>query len=136
MATRPPRRRPPARRPRARRRRSDLPGRLVVAVPAIAFAIFIVTQGGWVFALGLWALGCFCLHELYVLLEADRPVKLAGFLGLTALIAVALAGGADAQFEILLAQMALVPVVFGLALAAPRRSPVSNSMAAKLLPMW
>lgn len=142
MATRPPRRRPPARRgtssdrPVRRRRRSDLPGRLLVAVPAVAFAIFIVSQGGWVFALGLWALGCFCLHELYVLLEADRPVKLAGFLGLTALLAVALVGGADAQFELVLVQMALVPVLFGLALAAPRRAPVTISMAVTLFSVW
>ena len=40
--------------PRARRRnqRSDLGARVLAAIPAIVFAIFIVDEGGLVFALG------------------------------------------------------------------------------------
>ena len=37
------------RRPRPRRGGSDLLARILVAIPAIAFAIFIVAAGGWVF---------------------------------------------------------------------------------------
>jgi phosphatidate cytidylyltransferase len=136
MASRPPRRRPPARRPQRRRRGGDLGARVLAALPAIVFAIFIVSQGGWIFAIGVLVLGLVCLHELYGLLEAARPVKLAGFLGLIALILTALLGGRDAQFELLLVQVALTPLVFGLAMAGPRRGPATISMAVTLFSLW
>ena len=59
---------------------------MLAALPAIAFAIFIVVQGGLVFALGILALGIICLGELFTMLAAVRPVRLAGFLGITALV--------------------------------------------------
>jgi phosphatidate cytidylyltransferase len=137
MAARgPTRRSPPARRARRRRpprRRSDLRARLLAAVPAIAFAIFIVSEGGLVFALGLLALGFVCLHELYTLLEETRPIKLAGFLGLTALVFAALYGD---QYQVVLVEVALVPVLFGLALAAPRRAPATIGMAVTTFSIW
>jgi phosphatidate cytidylyltransferase len=113
MATR---ERPRSRRPR--RGASDLPARVAVAIPAIAFAIFIVASGGWVFTAGALALGLLCLHELFRLYEGQRPVKLAGFLGLAGLAVAAQAGG---ERQVLLAAMAFFPVLFLLALAMPRR---------------
>ncbi len=149
MATRPPRRpaasgRPSARRApgadggdgggrRPRRGGGDLRARLLVAVPAIVFAIFIVSEGGWVFAAGLLLLGVACLHELYLLLEPTRPVKLAGFVGLLGLVLAAQLGG---QFQIVLVQVALVPLVFALAMAAPRHGPATISMAVTLFSLW
>ena len=59
----PPRKR--ARRAERANTRSDLSQRILVAIPAIAYAIFIVWQGGIVFTLGLLPLGIVCLHELY-----------------------------------------------------------------------
>ena len=53
------------RRPRRRRGASDLLARILVAVPAIAFAVFIVASGGWIFTVGALALGLLCLHELF-----------------------------------------------------------------------
>ena len=54
----------PVRRPmstrRSRRRRrggSDLSLRVLVAIPAIAYAIFIIVAGGWIFAAGILVLG-------------------------------------------------------------------------------
>ena len=117
MATR---ERPRTRRPR--RGGSDLPARIVVAVPAIAFAIFIVTYGGWVFTAGAVVLGLLCLHELFRLYEELRPVKLAGFVGLAGLAVAAQAGG---ERQVLLATMAFFPVLFLLALAMPRREGVT-----------
>jgi phosphatidate cytidylyltransferase len=110
--------------------------RILAAIPAIAFAVFIVYQGGWIFAAGLLLLGFFCLHELYGLLETTRPVKLAGFLGLIAFVVAALLGGRDAQFELLLVQVALTPLVFGLALVGRRRGPATISMAVTLFSLW
>ena len=77
------------RRARARRRprrgSSDLFARILVAIPAIAFAIFIVASGGWIFTAGAVALGLLCLHELFRMYEDVRPVKLAGFAALIGL---------------------------------------------------
>src|SRR5205814_6870569 len=56
-ARRPPQRRPPPR----RRRRSDTGARVIAALPGIAFAAFIVAQGGLVFALGLFVVGMVCM---------------------------------------------------------------------------
>ena len=63
-------RRAPRERPRSQR--SELAGRILVAIPAALFAIFIVVQGGLVFALGLIALGMLALNELYGLMRRAR----------------------------------------------------------------
>jgi phosphatidate cytidylyltransferase len=110
------------RRRRPRRGASDLPARLIVAVPAIAFAIFIVASGGWVFAAGAFALGAVCLHELFRMYEGLRPVKLAGFLAVAGLAVAALLGD---ERQVLLAAMATFPVLFLLALAMPAREGVT-----------
>jgi phosphatidate cytidylyltransferase len=128
-------RRPPptARRTRRRRRRnerSDLGARVLAAVPAIIFAIVIVAQGGLVFAIGVTALGLICMHELYEMTAAVRPVKLAGFLGLIGLVLAAHYGD---QFQIVLVTVALVPVVFGLTVMGPRRRSPTLAMAVTLL---
>jgi phosphatidate cytidylyltransferase len=104
-------------RPRRRRGGSDLWLRIVAAIPAIAYAIFIIVAGGWVFAAGIVVLGWVCLHELYRMYEHARPIKLAGFLALAGLAAGALEGG---ERQVLLALVAFVPVVFLLGLALPR----------------
>jgi phosphatidate cytidylyltransferase len=116
-------RRPP------RRQRSDVLARVLAAIPAIAFAIFIVAQGGLVFALGVLALGIVALHELYTLMDRVRPAKLAGFLALAALVLAALYGD---QFQVLLVFAAAVPVTFVLSLLRPRRENISWAMAATL----
>jgi phosphatidate cytidylyltransferase len=120
--------------PPRRRARSDLPARVLAAIPAVAFAIFIVAEGGLVFALGVTLLGLICLHELFTMLEPARPVKLAGFLGLIALVLAALYG---TQFQLVLVEVVLVPVLFGLALAGPRRGgDVTISLAVTLFAVW
>ncbi len=40
---------------------SDLGARVLIAIPAAAYAIFIVVQGGAVFALGIYVLGVVAL---------------------------------------------------------------------------
>ena len=93
-----------------------------MALPAIAFAIFIVAYGGWVFAAGALALGILCLHELFRMYEGLRPVKLAGF---AALVGLAVAAEAGDERQVLLAAVAFFPVVFLLALAMPQREGVT-----------
>jgi phosphatidate cytidylyltransferase len=99
--------------------KSDLGARIFAAVPAIAVALFLVIEGGLVFALGLFVLGCICLHELYAMYDRAQPVRLAGFLALAGLLAAALYGN---QFQLLLVLVVTLPVLFGLTLLQPRPS--------------
>jgi phosphatidate cytidylyltransferase len=124
-------RRSATRRTAPRKQRSDLNERLLAAVPAIAFALFIVIEGGLVFALGLFALGCICMHELYAMYERAQPVRLAGFLALAGLLAAALYGS---QFQVLLVAVAALPLLFGLTLL--QRRPSVGGMAVTLLGIY
>jgi phosphatidate cytidylyltransferase len=104
---------------RRRRRRggSDLGLRLLAAIPAVAYAIFIIVAGGWIFAAGVLVLGFVCLHELFRMYERVRPVKLAAFLGIAGLAVAAVEGG---ERQVLLALVAFVPVLFLLGVGMPR----------------
>ena len=116
-------RRAPSRPARSRRSsrqpRSDLNQRILVAIPAIAVALFLVLEGGAVFALGLLILGAVCMHELYGMYERATPARLAGFISLAALLLAALYGD---QFQVLLVAVATLPVVFAFTLISPRPS--------------
>jgi phosphatidate cytidylyltransferase len=129
-------RRPPpsARRTRRtgrRNTRSDFGARVLAAIPAIAFAIFIIDSGGLIFVLGLIAVGWACMDELYRLYERARPLRLAGLIGLAGLLVAAQYG---TQFHVLLAAVVLVPVTFALVLIAPRGGVAS--MALTLFGVW
>ena len=115
-------------RPR-RRQRSDLGGRVLVAIPAILFAIIIVGSGGPVFAAGLAILGVIALSELYTLMARVRPVNVAGILALLGLVAAAHWGGPK---QVLMVLVAAVPVTFFLSFLRPRRANVSWAIAATL----
>ena len=106
---------------RARRRntRSELGGRVAAAIPAIAFALFIVGFGGWIFVAGLVALGWICLHELFGMYEFTNPSRLAGFAGIVALLVAAHSGD---QASVLGAFVACVPLVFLLCAIQPRHA--------------
>jgi phosphatidate cytidylyltransferase len=119
-----------AERRRKRERRpiggSGMRGRILVAIPAIAFAIFIIVQGGAVFAAGVAALGLVCLHELYGLYPQTHPARLAGFAGLLGLTAAALWGDVP---TVLLVFVASLPLVFLVSvLQWPRGTPGGASL--------
>jgi phosphatidate cytidylyltransferase len=105
------------RRPRRRRGTGDLGLRIVAAIPAVAFAIFIIYMGGWVFAAGAVLLGLVCLHELFRMYEAVRPIRLAAFLAIIGFAVAAMEGG---ERQVLLALVAFIPVMFLLGIAVPR----------------
>ena len=132
MATR----RPPARRqppPRRRSTGSDFGRRLLVAIPAIAFAIAIIYFGDATFAAGALALGLVCIHELFTMLERMRPVRLAGFLGISGLVAAAAFGD---ERDVMLALVAFLPVLFVLTLMSPVRERITLSLAATVLGVY
>jgi phosphatidate cytidylyltransferase len=115
-----------------RRGRSDFGPRVLVAIPAIAYAIFIIASGGWIFAIGVLLLCLVCMHELFRMYESLRPVKLAGFLALGGIAVAAQAGGVQ---QVLLAVVAFVPLMFLLAMAMPRGDgePITPGMAVTAL---
>ena len=76
----------------------------------------IIWQGGWVFAAGAGALALVCVHELSVMLERARPVRLAAMIGVLGLV---VAGTAGDERQVLLALVATVPLTFLLAVAMP-----------------
>jgi phosphatidate cytidylyltransferase len=111
--------------------RSELRARTIAAIPAIAVALFLVIEGGLIFALGLFILGAACLHELYGMYERARPVRLAGLIALLGLLLAALYGD---QFQVLLVAVAALPLTFGLALVQPR--PSVGAIAVTLLGIY
>ena len=119
------RRRPPAR----RRGGSDMGGRILVAIPAIAYAVFIIVSGGWVFAIGILVLGIVCLHELFRMYETVRPIKLAAFIAVAGIAVAAVEGGPP---QVLLALVAFFPLMFLLGAATPRESGPSLTAAMSL----
>ena len=96
----------------------DLLNRVLVAVPAVAFAIGIIYAGGWVFAAGVGILVVIAVHELTVMLERAHPVRLAAMLSVLGLV---VAGTAGTERQVLLALVASVPLMFALSIAGPRR---------------
>jgi phosphatidate cytidylyltransferase len=97
----------------------ELGGRIIVAIPALAFAGVIVGFGHWVFAAGLFLLGAVCLHELFAMFSFANPSRLAGLIGLAGLLVAAEASG---RATVLVAFVMCVPLVFLLCLAQARHS--------------
>jgi phosphatidate cytidylyltransferase len=116
-------------RERERRAGSDLGPRILVAIPAIIFAILIVREGGLVFAAALFVLGVIALRELYTLMGRVQPAVLAGFVVLAALLVAALYGEPR---HLVMVLVAAFPVTFFFALLRPRRENVSWAIAATL----
>lgn len=113
-----------------RNARSDLGGRVLAAVPAIAFAIVIVATGGWVFAAGLFVLGVIGLGELFSMLERTKPVRLAGFVGLAGLLVAAQVG---TTASVLLVFVCCFPLVFLIGAALPGLDDMTAPIAVTLL---
>ena len=110
---------------------SDIGSRILFSLPLIALALFLVIEGGLVFAAGVFVLGCICLHELYSMYARTNPVRLAGFIALAGLLAAALYGG---QAQVLLVASAVLPLLFGLTLT--QRHPSAGGMAITLLGIY
>jgi phosphatidate cytidylyltransferase len=113
---------------------SDLGSRVLFALPLIALALFLVIEGGAVFAAGVLVLGLICMHELYGMYERANPIRLAGFVALIGLVVAALYGSPTHPTQVLLAAVLALPVLFGLTLAQPH--PSVGGMALTLLGIY
>jgi phosphatidate cytidylyltransferase len=107
----PPPERPP--RPPRRQRSALLTGetarRVLIAIPWIAFAIAIAVLGGLVFALAMVAIGLLCLREYFVMTAPLRPVQMAAYIAVVAIVLAAYFGTA---FNVLLLATASFPLLF------------------------
>src|SRR4029077_4679438 len=142
---RPPRRRDNKRRGRKRaRRRADEPKprrkriggggettrRIIVAIPAIVFAIAITVAGGIVFMLAMIGVGVLCLREYFELTSSARPLAIPAYASMAAMVVAAHFG---TSYNVLLIFVATFPVLFAFGADAKRRSGVTVSMGVTLL---
>jgi phosphatidate cytidylyltransferase len=95
----------------------EMSARLLIAVPAVAYAIAIIAFDELWFALGILPLAIIALGELFDLYDEHEPVRLAGFVGVIALILAAYLGDG---FHVLLTFMAFFPVLFAVTLLQRR----------------
>jgi phosphatidate cytidylyltransferase len=105
---------------------SDLGARVLAAIPAIAFAVFIVVEGGTIFAVGIALLGIMACAELFKMMRRPGPPVLAGYVSIIALVFAARFGGRE---QVLLLLAVSVPVVFFFTLLRPELENASWAMA-------
>jgi phosphatidate cytidylyltransferase len=120
----------PARRQRKVALRGETAGRILVAIPWIAFAIAIVVLGGLPFTIAMVAIGVLCLREYLVMTAAMHPIGRAAYLAVAALILAAHFGTA---FQIVLVLAAAFPVLFAFGADRSRRDGITGSMGVTLL---
>jgi phosphatidate cytidylyltransferase len=118
----------PPRRPR--RLRGETAKRILFALPWIAFAIAIVVAGGLPFAIAMIAIGAVCLREYFAMLDGQRPIQLAAYVAVAALILAAHFGTA---FNILLVLAASFPLLFAFGADRRHRDGITVSMGVTLL---
>jgi phosphatidate cytidylyltransferase len=123
--------RPPAP-PRTERRqmRGETIRRTLVAIPWIAFAIAITVAGGIPFAIAMIAIGLLCMREFLAMSAPARPIGIAAYLTVTALIVAAHFGTA---FNVMLVLAASFPVLFALGADRKYRDGITMSMGVTLL---
>jgi phosphatidate cytidylyltransferase len=105
---------------------SDLGARVLAAIPAIGFAIFIVAEGGTVFAVGVALLGVMACAELFKMMRRPGPPIVAGYLLVIALVFAARFGDRE---QVLLLVAISVPVIFFFTLLRPELENASWAMA-------
>ncbi|HWH21400.1 MAG TPA: phosphatidate cytidylyltransferase [Solirubrobacterales bacterium] len=104
--------------------------RILVAVPAIIFAIAITVAGGIVFMLAMIAIGILCLREYLELTSASRPLVIPSYAAVAAMVVAAYVG---TSYSVLLIFAASFPVLFAFGADARRRDGVTVSMSVSLL---
>ncbi|HEY1356646.1 MAG TPA: phosphatidate cytidylyltransferase [Solirubrobacterales bacterium] len=113
-----------------RRMRGETLRRILVAIPWIAFAIVISIAGGVTFSIAMIAIGVLCMREYLAMAAPVRPIGIAGYLTVIALIVAAHFGTA---FNVMLVLAASFPVLFALGADRKHRDGITMSMGVTLL---
>jgi phosphatidate cytidylyltransferase len=104
--------------------------RILVAVPAIIFAIAITVAGGIVFTLAMIAIGILCLREYLEMTSSARPLAIPAYAAVAAMVVAAHFG---TSYSVLLVFAAAFPVLFAFGADARRLDGVTVSIAVTLL---
>ncbi|HEX7060122.1 MAG TPA: phosphatidate cytidylyltransferase [Solirubrobacterales bacterium] len=126
----PPKRPPRPPRRRGSRLRGETAKRVIVAIPWIAFAITITVLGGLPFAVAMIAIGMLGLREYFVMAEQMRPIEVAAYISVAALVLAAHFGTA---FNVLLIGAATFPLLFAFGADRKHRDGITVSMGVTLL---
>jgi len=129
------RRRKPKKAKKAKKARRPRDGgetmrRILVAVPAIVFAIAITVAGDWVFTLAVIAIGVLCLREYLELTSTARPLAIPAYAAVAAMVVAAHIG---TSYSVLLVFAASFPLLFAFGANAKHRDGVTMSIAVSLL---
>ena len=120
--------------PQAPQRRREMRGetakRILVAIPWIAFAIAITVAGGLVFAIAMVAIGVLALHEYFAMTEELRPIEIAAYVAVTALV---LAAHFGTTFDVLMVIPASFLLLFVFGADRKHRDGITVSMGVTLL---
>jgi phosphatidate cytidylyltransferase len=118
------------RKPRRGRGAGETARRILVAVPAIAFAIAIVVTPSIVFMLAAIAIGVLCLREYLEMANSTRPLAIPAYATVAALVVAAHYG---TSYTVLLIFAASFPVLFAFAADARHRDGSTVSMGVTML---
>jgi phosphatidate cytidylyltransferase len=118
------------RKPKRTRGGGETMRRILVAVPAIVFAIAITVAGGIVFAVAMIAIGVLCLREYLEMTSSARPLAIPAYLAVAAMVVAAHFG---TSYNVLLIFAAAFPVLFAFGADARHRDGVTVSIGVTLL---
>lgn len=111
---------------RPRRDRSETLARIAWAIPWIAIVVTIAIVGGELFAVAMIGFACVGINEFFRMVRDARPFDVVAFAAAAALVAAAFYGS---QFQMVIALLASVAVLFGAAILRPDREGITISIA-------
>jgi phosphatidate cytidylyltransferase len=109
-----------------RRGMSETLARLAWALPWIAIVVTIAIVGGELFAAAMIGFGCVGIREFFRMTSDARPFTLVAFAAVAGLVAAAFYGS---QYQMMIALVVSVPVIFAAAISRPDREGVTISIA-------
>jgi phosphatidate cytidylyltransferase len=99
----------------------------------VVLVIALIDVGHLAWAIFLIVLGTICLHELYRMLDAWKPVPLIGFAALVGMVLAARYGSERVVLEV---GVGVIPALFVVLLISGQRERVTLSVAGTLLGVW
>jgi phosphatidate cytidylyltransferase len=106
---------------------------VLIAIPAAVLVVALIDVGRLAWAIFLIVIGAICMHELYRMLDAWKPVPVIGFAALIGMVVAARYGSERVVLEV---AVGVIPALFVVVLARGQRERVTLSVAGTLLGVW
>jgi phosphatidate cytidylyltransferase len=116
--------------PKKKRIRSETIARILWALPWIAVVVTIAIVGGELFAAAMIGFACVGIFELFRMTRDAQPFLITAFVVAAGLVVAAFYGD---QYDMMIALVAGVPLIFISAVARPDRAGITISIAVTLL---